>query len=190
MQRLVSSDNYNLAMLDFYKKVVPNQKADEAFQANKYTRWSEEQSASYMTSTACGMAVSKFILCDIQKCLDNAILNERHSDIEYYKNWLAMGVKYLNLDSNNRCINVTNFYKNKVVIESDHYRLGNMIVLVEKGRNDTYDKLPKKLKESFDNALVSIEMFEDVTRQELSDIFTRLNDGKPLNEPEKRNLCS
>ena len=112
MQRLVSSDNYNLAMLDFYKKVVPNQKADEAFQANKYTRWSEEQSASYMTSTACGMAVSKFILCDIEKCLESAIQDERPSDIEYFKNWLAMGAKYLNLDSNNRCINVTNFYKN------------------------------------------------------------------------------
>ena len=191
MFRKVKSEPYNLLMSSFYKNIVPNQTADEAFQANKYTRWSEEQSASYMTSTACGMAVSKFILCDIQKCLDNAILNERHSDIEYYKNWLAMGVKYLNLDSNNRCINVTNFYKNKVTIESGHYDLGVSVpVLVEKGLNDTYDKLPKKLKESFDNALVSIEMFEDVTRQELSDIFTRLNDGKPLNEPEKRNAST
>ena len=190
MQRLVSSDNYNLAMLDFYKKVVPNQKADEAFQANKYTRWSDDQAANYMSSTATGKAPSKFILCDIEKCLKSAIQDERPSDIEYFKNWLAMGVKYLNLDSNNRCINVTNFYKNKVVIESDHYRLGNMIVLVEKGRNDTYDKLPKKLKEAFDNAIVSVQMYTDVTRQELSDIFTRLNDGKPLNEPEKRNAST
>ena len=190
MFRKVKSEPYNLLMSSFYKNIVPNQKADEAFQANKYTRWSEEQSASYMTSTACGMAVSKFILCDIEKCLESAIQDERPSDIEYYKDWLAMGVKYLNLDSNNRCINVTDFYQNKVAIESDHYRLGDMIVLVEKGLNDTYDKLPKKLKESFDNALVSIEMFEDVTRQELSDIFTRLNDGKPLNEPEKRNAST
>ena len=74
MFRKVKSEPYNLLMSSFYKNIVPNQKADEAFQANKYTRWSEEQSASYMTSTACGMAVSKFILCDIQKCLDNAIL--------------------------------------------------------------------------------------------------------------------
>ena len=33
-------------------------------------------------------------------------------------------------------------------------------------------------------------MYTDVTRQELSDIFTRLNDGKPLNEPEKRNAST
>tara|TARA_B100000787_G_C16165197_1_gene283506 strand:- start:33 stop:1406 length:1374 start_codon:yes stop_codon:yes gene_type:complete len=190
MQRLVSSDNYNLAMLDFYKNVVPNQKADEAFQANKYTRWSLEQAANYMSSTATGKAPSKFILCDIEKCLESAIQDERPSDIEYYKDWLAMGVKYLNLDSNNRCINVTDFYQNKVAIESDHYRLGDMIVLVEKGLNDTYDKLPKKLKEAFDNAVVSVQMYTDVTRQELSDIFTRLNDGKPLNEPEKRNAST
>ena len=101
-----------------------------------------------------------------------------------------MGVKYLNLDSNNRCINVTNFYENKIPIECDHYVLGEAQVLVEKGLNDTYDKLPKKLKEAFDNAIVSVQMYTDVTRQELSDIFTRLNDGKPLNEPEKRNAST
>ena len=142
MFRRVTSTCSNFLMKDFYEKIVPNQKADEAFQANKYTRWSDDQAANYMSSTATGKAPSKFILCDIEKCLKSAIQDERPSDIEYYKDWLAMGVKYLNLDSNNRCINVTNFYKNKVVIESDHYRLGNMIVLVEKGRNDTYDKLP------------------------------------------------
>ena len=190
MFRKVKSEFYNFKMAYFYENIVPNQKADEAFQANKETRWSDEQAASYMTSTACGMAVSKFILCNIEKCLENAIKNERHSDIEYYKDWLAMGVKYLNLDSNNRCINIVRFYENKVAIEADHYELDDMIVLVEKDRNDTYEKLPKKIKEAFDDASVSVEMFEDVTRQELSDIFTRLNDGKPLNEPEKRNAST
>ena len=191
MFRRVTSTCSNFLMKDFYEKIVPNQKADEAFQANKYTRWSDEQAASYMSSTASNMAVSKFILCNIKKCLDNAIKDERSKDIEYYKDWLAKGVEYLNLDSNNRCINIVRFYKNKVAIEAEHYNLGGgIIVLVEKGYNDTYDNLPKKLKEAFDNTIVTVEMFEDVSRQELSDIFTRINDGKPLNEPEKRNAST
>ena len=53
--------------------------------------------------------------------------------------------------------------------------------------NDTYENLPKVLKDAFDEAMISISVYTDATRSELSDLFICVNEGKPLNPMEKFN---
>ena len=48
--RKVESQSINISMEDFIKKTLPNQKADKAFQANEFTRWTPEMASSFMTS--------------------------------------------------------------------------------------------------------------------------------------------
>ena len=186
--RKVESQSINMPMKLFIKTTLPNQKADKAFQANEFTRWTEEMASSFMTSIITNKAPSKYIFCDIQKCYNSAVEEERYDDIVYYKKWLDLKVKFLNLDSNNRCINLNSFIKNKIGIQEGTYQVDG-IFRISNTRN-TYKKLPKNLKESFLSSNVSVEIYDNVTRDELSDIFKRLNDGKPLNEPEKRNAST
>jgi len=198
--RKVKSDTKVVPMLDFVMKVEPNQEADKAFQANEFTRWKEEQGASYMTSTITNMAPSKFIFCDVQKCLESAKERESKIDEEYFQRWIDAGVTYLNLDSNNRTINIIGFIDGTFGIEEGTYEIGDSHIKIKKDLNDKlyFDReknevdwskttLPKAIVQSFLEAKVSLEIYTDTTREELSGIFTRINDGKPLNEPEKRN---
>ena len=186
--RKVESRSINMPMGKFIKTTLPNQKADKAFQANEFTRWTEEMASSFMTSIITNKAPSKYIFCDIKKCYDSAVEEERYDDIVYYKKWLDLEVKFLNLDSNNRCINLNSFIKDKIGIQEGTYQVDGIYKI--SNTNNTYKKLPKNLKESFLSSNVSVEIYDNVTRDELSDIFRRLNDGKPLNEPEKRNAST
>jgi len=186
--RKVESQSINISMEDFIKKTLPNQKADKAFQANEFTRWTPEMASSFMTSIITNKAPSKYIFCDIQKCYNSAVEEERYDDIVYFKKWLDLGVKFLNLDSNNRCINLISFINNKIGVQEGTYQVDGIFRISD--TNNTYKKLPKNLKESFLSSNVSVEIYDNVTRDELSDIFKRLNDGKPLNEPEKRNAST
>src|SRR6056300_1699321 len=198
--RKVKSDTKVVSMVDFVMKVEPNQEADKAFQANEFTRWKEEQGASYMTSTITNMAPSKFIFCDVQKCLESAKERESKIDEEYFQRWLDAGVTYLNLDSNNRTINIVGFIDGSFGVEEGTYEINGNIFKIKADLNDklVFDRekkevdwnnttLPKAIVQAFLEAQVRLAVYTDTTREELSEVFTRINDGKPLNEPEKRN---
>jgi hypothetical protein len=187
----VQSEKLTLSMKKFVDEFNPKQEADKAFQANQFTRWTPEQASSYMTSTIRGMAPSKFIFCDVKKCLEYAQDQDSVSDVEYYSRWLYdEGVEYLNLDSNNRVKNSIAFVNNEIAIEASNYFIGTNLFNIEEGKNDTYEKLPETVKEAWDTAEIDLHIYTNATRDELSEIFTRINDGKPLNEPEKRNAST
>ena len=164
-------------------------KADLAFQAGPASRWLSEQKSSYITSVIRGMAPSKYIFADVDCCLENAIKNEQKNDVDYFQPHKDKGTKYLNVDSNNRVINICEFVKGKVNIEFGTYLIDG--IFHEIGQNNsTYRTIPTSLRNKFDNAKLWIEVYQNATRQQLSDLFRRLNDGKPLNEAEKRNACT
>jgi len=190
MFRKIKSREYPIVVADFVKHILPNQKADKAFQANEFTRWDPANASGYMTATIRGMAPSKFIFADVEMCLQAAIDNERPEDMEYFQKHYDAGTKFLNLDSNNRCINIGHFLNNKISIPSNDYFIDGDIHKVSKDKNDVYSKLPKRLRLAFDEGLIAVHIYEDATREELSDIFTNVNEGKPLNPAEKRNAST
>jgi hypothetical protein len=189
MYRKLKSEYLEMTVSQFVKNVLPNQEADPAFQANKFTRWDSTQASNYMNATIRGQAISKYIFADVEKCLQSAIEEERPEDVEYFQYWSKKGVKFLNLDSNNRCINTKDFIDDKVTMLHGDYYFDSVFSEIGK-LNNVYSKLPKSIKEAFDESLVAVHIFKNATREELSDTFININEGKPLNHPEKRNAST
>ena len=175
---------------EFVKDLTPILRADQAFQASIFSRWDDDQKSNFMRSILLNMAPSKFIFADVDACLEHAIENEEPLDIEFFEAWKALGVRYLNLDSNNRTINLIDFFGNNIGIPEADYIVRNVVKKITKGKNDTYEKLPKVFREAFEEREITIEIYTKASREQLSQIFENINDGKPLNAPEKRNAST
>ena len=187
MFRCVTKIESEIPVKEFLDDVVDLVEADLAFQAGEFSRWSIFQKSSYVTAQIRNFAPSKFIFADINACLEYAEENEQVLDIAYYKEWLMNGVSYLNIDSNNRTINLLGFVNDEFPILPGEYRVGEWFGEVVKGKNDLYSTLPEAIRNRFDESTISVTRYVDVSREELSDLFININDGKPLNDPEKRN---
>ena len=127
VHRVVTKIDDEISVKDFLDDVVKYVKADLAFQAGKFTRWSVDQKSRFITAQLKGFAPSKFIFADVHFCLEYAEDNEQVNDIEYYKDWLASGVSYLNIDSNNRTINLIGFSKDEFPILPGQYQVGSWV---------------------------------------------------------------
>lgn len=171
---------------EFLEKIRPLVAADLAFQASLRTRWSYAQKCGYIASQAVGSAPSSFIFADVERCLEHAHENEKYEDIQYFQYWLDKGVRYLNIDSNNRTINLEAFEKGEFPIAKGEYRFDEWIGVIGEGC-DHYDTLPSVVRKAFDESAITIQLYVDAGRDDLSRIFINVNDGNPLNEPEKRN---
>ena len=187
MFRCSTKIEIEVSVKEFLDDVVEYLEADLAFQAGEFSRWSNFQKSSYVTALIRGFAPSKFIFADINACLEYAEDNEQVLDIAYYKEWLMNGVSYLNIDSNNRTINLIAFSKDEFPILPGQYKVGEWMGEIVSGVNDLYSTMPDAVRKKFDESNISVTKYVDVSREELSDLFICINDGKPLNDPEKRN---
>lgn len=176
----------DIKVSDFVKDLAKYVKADMAFQANPESRWSPEQMSSYVTSSILGMATSTFVLADVRECLKETIKQEQKHDIAYYQQWIKLGVYYLNIDGNNRVIVLLGFIAGKFGIEPGPYLIDGTMFTIDK-TNNKIDTLPSKIKNMLMDMVIPLYVYADVSRDQLSEIFTRINDGKPLNQPELRN---
>ena len=184
--RMMSYTDFSIPQEEYTEIVSPYQKADLAFQANKFSRWDKEQKSAYITALICGKAPSKFIFADVDACLEAARETGVKEDIKYFQHWQKKGVKYLNIDSNNRNNVIVAFKEGNVAILHGDYYIDGVRVTID-SENDTYENLPEVLKDAFDEAMISISVYTDATRSELSDLFICVNEGKPLNPMEKFN---
>lgn len=183
--RVINSDFVPIKLIKF-KDISDKVCCDLAFQANEFTRWSDEQRTAFVTSFITNKAPSPLIFADIAACLEHAIRTEKVADIEYYLRWKQLG-DYMNLDGNNRVICIRDFINDKVSITPGNYYLdGNFYKIIE-GKNDTISTLPKVMFRRFEMSILNIVVYTDASREELSDLFGNVNEGSPLNNPEKRN---
>jgi hypothetical protein len=183
--RVINSELVKLELSKF-KDISDKVCCDLAFQANEFTRWSNEQRTAFITSFITNKAPSPLIFADIAACLENAIRNEQAADIEYYQRWKKIG-DYMNLDGNNRVICIRDFINDKVSITPANYYLGGNFYRIIEGKNDTISTMPKAMLLRFQKSILNIVVYTDATREELSDLFGNVNEGSPLNNPEKRN---
>lgn len=154
-------------------------------------RWAKPLMTSYMESVLYGMAVHAIVILDLESCLSHCV--EDSNDWKYFKQWLDKGFKFLAIDGNNRSITIHKFYEmdNVWLIPRKKYSIdvGNGKIesfAVDKSTN-TYSKLPKPLRKRFEEATVNVHVVKKATRDEITDLFLRLNSGMPLNAQEKRN---
>ena len=162
--------------------MAPKTRADYSFQSR--VRWSIDNKKSYITSVILGMAPSKFILASTDAC---RVTSKVAADKQYYEIWKSRGVDFLNIDSNNRVTTLSEFIRNEFGIQAGFYEIHGQVIEIIQGQNDTYESLPNVVLQAFLNSIVTVEVISVATRDQLSQLFIRMNDGISLNGPEKRN---
>ena len=161
----------------FYKTDI-----DLAFQSR--SRWKPKDRESFINSCLINMNISKFILVDVKTCLANA---KGKKDKKYYQSWLDRGVYWLNVDSNNRSITLRMFRDNEVKIPHGDYPQPNGLIYTVDKASDTYKTMNSNLRKQFEVNSMSVFIVKSASRQQLGDLFQRMNNGVALNFFEERN---
>lgn len=187
----------NLASVTFkyseFAELKPSIALDNSFNVGSTDqgRWAKPLMTSYMESVLYGMAIHPIVILDLESCLSHCI--EGSNDWKYFKHWIDGGYKFLAIDGNNRSITIHKFYaldkvwlipRKEYSIQVDENRIETFTVDTN---SNVYTKLPKVLKNRFDDATMTAHVVKKATRQEITDLFLRLNSGMPLNAQEKRN---
>ena len=115
--------------------------------------------------------------------IENAIERGDKDDIAYYSSWLNKGVKYLNIDSNNRNNVHVAFRNGEVTLPHGKYKIDDAECIVDSD-NDTYETCPEIIRDAYDVTMITISVYTNASRADLSELFRAVNDGKPLNEAE------
>jgi predicted DNA-binding protein YlxM (UPF0122 family) len=157
---------------------------DLAFQSR--ARWSKSDKEKFINSCLVDMNISKYVLVDVERCRDAS--HKGSDDWKYYDSWLQKGVYYLNVDSNNRTTTLREFANDKVSIPLGDYFINGVTYTVTKDTN-LFSTMNEDLKQIFLANRSSVHIVVDATREQLSDIFMRMNSGVGLNFEEQIN-CS
>jgi len=171
--------------------------SDDAFQANSifidkdgsHGRWLIKHREDYFESVVMGTAPSKYILVDVKKCHAAADTADRGEDIEYFQKWIDKGVDILILDAFNRNETIDLIFNDKVKLKPNDYQIytGEFIKISEK--YNVWSKLPTKMKDHINKQIISIGMYVNVVRANLSEICKRVNFGAVWNRHLFRNTA-
>ncbi len=165
---------------------------DPSFQVGSYDegRWTKTDQTMFIESIMMNMATQPIILVNISTCLENCIKGS--ADYNYFKEWLEKGYAWMSVDGNNRSISIHDFYNDKVRLhQRKRYQVelsNGRVVDFTLGRDNChYSTLPDVLRQKIDDSEVSVVVVNRATRQDLTDLFIRVNSGVGLNGAEKRN---
>lgn len=165
---------------------------DPSFQVGSYDegRWTKTNQTMFIESIMMNMATQPIILVNISACLENCV--EGSADYNYFKEWLEKGYEWISVDGNNRSISIHDFYNDKVRLhQRKRYQFelsnGRVVDFTLGPDNCHYSTIPDALRKKIDDSEVSVVVVNRATRQDLTDLFIRVNSGVGLNGAEKRN---
>lgn len=162
---------------------------DLSFQSS--ARWTDDVKTAFVTSLVAGMAPSKIVLCNIEKCLENCI--QGSDDWKYFKQWQDQGYDWISIDGNNRTITIDEFLEGKVSIAHGDYTLPNGSTIHIDKTCDNYNTFKKIFRDYVDGVdgyggvQVSYVAYTNATRYDMTQLFLNINDGVSLNSQEKMN---
>ena len=164
---------------------------DLAFQSS--ARWPEIQKVLFMYNLICGLAPSKLILAEIKTCLAYCIetYGEDSPEAEYFRN-IPSEYDYVSIDGNNRTITIDEFLNDEFALPNATYPIivpGDTTPksFIITNDNNVYSKLPPEFQMYIQSLKITLEVYTNATRADLSNIFIATNDGVTLNKQEKRN---
>ncbi len=189
---LADKDRTRLTMGSYLQWITPFNKTaklykvdiDLAFQSR--TRWDNTQKQNFINSCLIDMNISKFVLVDVKRCLASAKTKE---DKKYYQSWLDLGVEFLNVDYNNRTTTLREFKNDKISIPLGDYFIPSYGTFKITKDNNLYSTMPDDFRIIFESSILSTHIIVEASREQLSDVFERMNSGESLNFYEKIN-CS
>ena len=163
--------------------------APEEFQRPE--SWGKKDKKNYFQSILMNRLEGTFVLVDIERTL-NRVVNFDGGDkvYNYFKNFQNQGLEYVILDGNNRFLFILALLTDQYTIPRGSYEVivdDYLSQVVIGPNNNVYSKLPKLIKKIIAERLITVATYYQIGYTGLSDIFTNVNSGVPLNAQEKRN---
>ena len=162
---------------------------DPSFQVgtDTHSRWDYKLQKAYIVSILKGSAPTPIIVVNIKKAL------KYHEDmgiddisIEYFKNLLKLGYTWVSVDGNNRSIAVINFIEGKFNLPRMSVPTKYGIIKVM-GTKAKYETMNDRLRETFDDSIIPVCEYTEISRKECNELFLCVNSGDALNAQHKRN---
>lgn len=163
--------------------------APEEFQRPE--AWGKKDKKDYFSSLLMNRLEGNFVVVDLQLAiskLKKIAPNDRAYD--FFQGLIDEGLEYIILDGNNRFKFLTSLTNNEWEIPRGTYKYvveDDIQTLVVGPHNNTYSKLPKLVQKIIADRDLVISEYVQINYKGLSEVFTNVNSGVPLNNQEKRN---
>lgn len=156
---------------------------DPSFQRRSV--WDKKDWNSFASSLVKGWATNPIIVLNVEDCREHCHkIGDRISE-EYYNNVLSRGYKYISLDGQNRSRSIEKFLTDEITISGEFVDADEELQKID---NKFFKDCPTRLKDKFRTGIqIQVVEFTEVTKSDAGKIFKAINDGKPLNDQEKRN---
>ena len=166
-------------------------KLEPSFQrgTDDVSSWNDENKKDYIHSTLVGSATNFIHLVNVKEALEYNEGGDPES-YEYFKKLDEEGYTYLSIDGNNRSISLKDFRNNEFKMYQREYPYERGIIEVKKDYA-TYQTMPSRLREMFDDEQINLIVYSNVTLKQCSELFRDVNRGKSLNDQQFRQsyLC-
>jgi hypothetical protein len=187
--------------------ILRNCGRDRTVQRESVWRSIPGKQSSYMSAVAHGFSsTTLFHLVNLVETINNLQpMASRYGNprdiqfIDHMQSFIDQGYTHIHIDGGNRSDTLIDWYDNKVCLEPGNYIINvngdDVIVALCKTNYYTRENLIAEggdfllLSDSIDNQLFLFIEYKDLTRDERSDLFRKLNDNENLNAEELRN-CS
>lgn len=163
--------------------------APEEFQRPE--AWGKSDRKDYFSSLLMNRLEGNFVVVDLQLAyskLKKLAPNDRAYN--FFEGLIEQGLEYIILDGNNRFKFLTSLMKDEWEIPKGTYKYvveDDILTLVVGAHNNKYSKLPKLVQKVIAERDLVISEYVQINFTGLSDVFTNVNSGVPLNNQEKRN---
>lgn len=174
------------------KDVVENYQysyAPEEFQRPE--AWSKDDRKGYFQSLLMNRLEGNFVLVDLELAIAKLEkLAPEDRAYSFFKNLYNQMIEYITLDGNNRFKFLSALKKDEWQIPKGTYQYvieDDTLQLVIGNHNNVFSKLPKLVQKVINERQLVISEYVQIDYKGLSDVFTNVNSGVPLNRQEKRN---
>jgi hypothetical protein len=153
---------------------------------NRYACWKKNSSTHYVRNVLVGFAPTPIIVANLRKCL--ALCDEGSEEYKYFNGWIEKGYEYLAIDGNNRTISIRDYLSGKIGIPNGMLTLPKVRPIEIDKTNAHFQDHPIELREYIEKeVMVTICEYTLSTREQVTQLFYDVNEGKPLKDQEKRN---
>lgn len=174
------------------KDVVENYRyscAPEQFQRPE--AWNKDDRKGYFQSLLMNRLEGNFVIVDLELTiskLEKLVPEDRA--YKFFKNLCNQDIEYIILDGNNRFKFLSALKKDEWQIPKGTYHYvieDDILQLVVGSHNNVFSKLPKLVQKVINERQLVISEYVQIDYSGLSEVFTNVNSGVPLNRQEKRN---
>jgi hypothetical protein len=188
---IVKKDPMNIFLVDLVRN-YHSSFAPEQFQRPE--AWGARDKKKYFLSILMNRLEGNFVFVDLtialQKIKEIDIEDRAYSFFSMLK---EQGIDYIILDGNNRFSHLKKLMNDEWEIPKGKYDyiLDDHVASFVVGKhNNVFSKLPEVVRKIIQKRILVISEYHQISYDGLSEVFTNVNSGVPLNNQEKRNALN